>query len=93
MDGQTHPTFHPTSVFSMLDETLDAFERGFKIRPRSHDAGVICVSAWADAHMSFATKRPANWINYLLHHRSGALLCVTTFLMHYESDTYFAGRF
>ena len=28
MDGQTHPTFHPTLVFSMLDEMLDAFDRG-----------------------------------------------------------------
>ena len=32
MDGQTHPTFHPKSVFSgvfsMLDEMLDAFEQG-----------------------------------------------------------------
>ena len=28
MGGQTHPTFHPTLVFSMLDELLDAFDRG-----------------------------------------------------------------
>ena len=26
MGGQTHPTFHPTLVFSMLDEMLDAFD-------------------------------------------------------------------
>ena len=29
MGGQTHPTFHPTLVFSMLDEMLDAFDQGF----------------------------------------------------------------
>ena len=28
MGGQTHPTFHPTLVFSMLDEMLDAFDQG-----------------------------------------------------------------
>ena len=29
MGGQTDPTFHPTLVFSMLDEMLDAFDQGF----------------------------------------------------------------
>ena len=27
MDGQTHPTVHPKSVFSMVDEMPVAFER------------------------------------------------------------------
>ena len=31
MGGQTHPTFHPTLVFSMLDEMLDAFDQGFTL--------------------------------------------------------------
>ena len=31
MGAQTHPTFHPTLVFSLLDEMLDAFDRGFMI--------------------------------------------------------------
>ena len=30
MNGQTHPTFHPTLAFSMLDEMLDAFDQGFR---------------------------------------------------------------
>ena len=30
MGGQTHPTFHPTLVFSMLNEMLDAFDQGLK---------------------------------------------------------------
>ena len=29
MGGLTHITFHPTLVFSMLDEMLDAFDQGF----------------------------------------------------------------
>ena len=33
MGGQTHPTFHPTLVFSMLDEMLDAFDRGLSCIP------------------------------------------------------------
>ena len=28
MGGQAHPKFHPTLVFSMLDEMLDAFDQG-----------------------------------------------------------------
>ena len=31
MGGQTHPTFHPKFTFSMLDEILDAFDRGFSL--------------------------------------------------------------
>ena len=34
MGGQTHPTFHPTLVFSMLDEMLDAFDQGFSQHSR-----------------------------------------------------------
>ena len=30
MGGQAHPTFHPTLVFSMLDEILDAFDQGLR---------------------------------------------------------------
>ena len=26
-----HPTFHPTLVFSMLDEMLDVFDQGFTV--------------------------------------------------------------
>ena len=31
MGGQTHPTFHRTLVFSMLDEMLDAFDQGLRV--------------------------------------------------------------
>ena len=36
MSGQTHPTFHPTLAFSMLDEMLDAFYQGFSIKNLFH---------------------------------------------------------
>ena len=32
MCGQTHPTFHPTFVFSMLEEMLDAFDQGVRFQ-------------------------------------------------------------
>ena len=36
MGGQTHPTFRPTLVICMLDEMLDAFDRGFNDLTKIH---------------------------------------------------------